>query len=250
MKTVFCGAGLIVSAFVLNGQIASTINRLPNGSEEVTIRNDSTSPVVAFAVTVRQVPQSAASSDAPVVVYSDPLIEPSDKLLPPGEERLVLARGVRPRQPRAPHVSSPGAHILAEPVVTAAIYGDGSTIGDPALLTRLMSRRTSMLLAVDTAIDTLMAAGRRNVSREELIREFRKMASSLWRWYLSPEQQVGRGLYQIMAGKLVSLPEGEPGTPFPPSAFVAQETALLNQQRVRLLESQPSLLDATLISAR
>jgi len=87
-------------------------------------------------------------------------------------------------------------------------------------------------------------------TRVQLIEQFRKLADSLNRWYLPPEQQVGRSLYQSIVGKLMDLPEAPGGSPFPPSSFVAEETVKLNRQRVTLLESQPSLADAALISTR
>jgi hypothetical protein len=185
--------------------------------------------------------QANAASDAPLIVYIDSAIDAAARPVLPNPERMVQPERIRLR------VGSKPVAIFEQPIITGGIFADGTTTGDPVLLTRLMLRRSNMLLAVETALETFSDAGRHNIPRDLLIEQFKKMANSASRWYLSPEQQVGRGLYQAIIGKLMNLPEAPVGSPFPPATFVSEKTAMLNRQCVALSESKPSLADADVI---
>lgn len=246
MKTVISVAFVLTCAFSLDAQITTTLNRLPDGTTEGRLRNNATVSLAAFAISVNYTTQSSTDSD-PLIVYVDPEIDAF-----PAFNVYARKMAAGPLLPNQEFTWLPG-HMVAmnrkngKPIfdqpIAAGIFSDGSITGEPALLTRLMLRRSNMLLAVETAFEALSEAGRHNIPKEQLIKQFRKMADSLNRWYLPQEQQVGRGLYQSIVGKLMSLPEGAVGSPFPPSTFVAEETAMLHRRRVALLGSQPSLAD-------
>jgi hypothetical protein len=239
MRIVISVGCVLACALSLEAQITATLNHSSDGSDVVRIRNDSAISLVTFVVTVGHALQSASASKAPFVVYSDPVIEPTTTPIPASGERVVMVWGIRNFNGR------PIQDVLEEPIVAAGILADGATIGDASLLSRLIMRRSNMLLAVDTTLETLSDAGRRNITPDQLIKQFDRLADSLNHWYLPPEQQIGRDLYLSMAAKLRDLPEGQVGAAFPPASFVAQESALLRQQRATLLESEPNLLDAT-----
>jgi len=239
MRTVVSVASVLACVLSLDAQITATLNRLPDGLPEIRIRNNSAAGLAAFVLRVNPVVQSDAHL-APLMVYVDTAVDATAMPLAPNQERRVPV----------PVRFRPGRHVedlFEPPIVSAGILADGTTVGDAALLTRLVLRRSNMLQAVEMALETLSDAGRHNVPRGELIAQFRKMADSVSHWYLPPEQQVGRDLYQSIIGKLMNLPEEPVGSPFPPSTFVAEETAILNRQRVTLLESQPSLADAAFV---
>jgi hypothetical protein len=242
MKTVFSILSLLACTFSLNAQITSTLNHLAGGLDEVWIQNDSAVDLVTFVVTVKQEPRSASSNSSPYAVYSDPLVDPAAQPLLPGEKRKAMWMGV------AASIDLHGKRLLKEPILTAGIFSDGTRTGDQALLTGLVLRRSNMLMAVETALETLSDAGRRNVPRDQLIEQFKKMADSLRHWYLPPEQQIGIRIYQPIVERLMSLPQGQVGSPFPPDAFVAQETTILRQRRIALSESEPNMVDAFLAS--
>jgi len=243
MKNLASVACIIASSFSLSAQITATLNKSSlSGSmnDEIKIRNNSEINLVAYAVTAKLVFRGGPNRP-PFVVYADPVIDPRSKSLPGHQERSV--------QVRVPHRKDEMGPFIEEPILFAVVFEDGSTAGDAGLLTRLMLRRSNMLLSVENTLETLADAGRRNVPRDQLIERFKKMADSLRHWYLPPEQQIGLSLYQAMVGKLMNLPEPKYGTPFPPSEFVEQESAILRRQRVTLIESQPNLADAALFGS-
>ena len=71
MKTVISVASVLACVFSLDAQITATLNRLPDGLDEVRIRNNSATSLVAFVVAVNQVPRETYSSHAPFIMYSE-----------------------------------------------------------------------------------------------------------------------------------------------------------------------------------
>ena len=261
MKAVI--ASLLACASSLTAQITATLNRLADSSIEITVRNHSAVAATAFAIRVNH----SAKDDAQLIVYLDPetvyvdsAIDPAKQPLPPDQdytfEPRLRFRGGGPAALTLSDVRKQGAkqdrfgRVLLQPeaidlsahtIAAAGVFADGATSGDAGLLTRLMLRRSNMLLALETTLGILSDAGRRNVSQDQLIGQFKKLADPVRRGYLLPEQRVGLDLYQSMIGKLLNLPGPKDGSPFPPNEFVAREMAPLQQQRSALLESQPSL---------
>ena len=259
MRTVILVASILACVISLDAQITTTLKHLPDGMDEVRIRNNSAISLVASVVAGKRVTRSPASprqllrnatratddapSYAPFVVYSDPLIEPATRPLPASGERVIMTMSKQNILNGRVRVWS-----LEEPIVTAGIFADGSPTGDAALLSRLMLRRSSMLLAIEMALETLSDAARRGVPRYQLIVQFKKMTDSLHRWYLTPEQQIGLRVYQPILGVLTNMSGRQEGLPDPLATFIAEETATLRQRRVALSESQPSLADEVLIA--
>jgi hypothetical protein len=237
-------------AFSQNPEITARLDKLPDGSTEIRMLNESKVALTAFAISVNYV-NKISTVPTPLTVYVDPEI---DVFRPRNAFVRQLATGPVPAQ--GEFTMSPEVMVGVSPstgrpafsgLLTAGIFADGSTDGDAGLLTRLMLRRTNMLAAVETTLEMLSYAGRRNTPRSQFIDQFKKITDSLNRWYLPSEQQVGLWVYQSYIQKLMSLPESEVGSPFPPDAFVAEETGVLAKQRARLLGSEPSLADASRI---
>jgi len=241
MKILFKLAPVLAFAFSLDAQITAVLKRSPARGTEVEIRNDSTVNLTAFAVSMS--PVKGADDSNPFLVYVDSAVD-TDRLA--GRFQLQTAMPLPPNQEYGVGVpdqlrAGQRVDLFEPPIVTAAVFADGTTAGDPALLARLLLRRCNMLQAVELALEMLSDAGKHNVLRGQLIGQFKMMADSVRHWYLPPEQQVGRRLYEGIVGRLINLPELQLGSPFPPNAFVEQETTLLNRQRTLLLESRPNL---------
>ena len=220
-----------------HAQLTIATSRLDDGATEIRLTNASPQSVAAFAITARPV---APQDGRRFLTYQDPAIDDSATQILPGGERTLppivifcgpdvkrshteivkdIERTRTDRQYRRQRMCR-----LDEPVF-AAVFADGSSTGDPVLLHGLKLRRSNMLLAIDTSIETLSRAGRRNVPREQLITDFKNLADALNRWYLPEEQRVGGRIYQAIVAKLIKLPSPQLGHAFPPSDFVQRETA-------------------------
>jgi len=229
---------ILPPALSVNAQISTVLNRFSARSPEVEIRNNSSVNLTAFAISMAPVGNSAADS-APFVYFADGAIE-TDRVAPPYE--LPLPPNQKCSVP-VPSGFKAGHQVdlYEPPIIHAAVFADGTTAGDAALLARLLSRRGNMLQAVELVREVLTDAGKHNVPRGQLINQFATMADSLNHWYLPPEQRVGRALYQSINEQLLNLPTSQIGSAFPPTAFVEQQSATLNRQRTTLLESLPRL---------
>lgn len=233
MKTVILFASVVACALSLKAQITATLDDSFPGRPEIQVRSHSTLSLAAIAISMASADQTDLER-APFLVFKDTAVDPDAKpLLPDRVYRVPVM--VRHRWGQAPET------LFQLPIVAAGILADGTTTGDPVLVSRLIVRRCNMLLAVEQTRETLFDAGRHHIPRAQLIEQFKKMADSVSRWYLPAEQQVGRTLYLSIVEKLLNLPELQAGAPFPPAEFVEQETAVLGRQRMILLESEPSL---------
>jgi hypothetical protein len=225
----------LVCAGSLGAQITASLNRAAERPPELEVRNDARASLTAFAVSLPRA--NDAAPDAVIVAFMDAVVDSAPLPLATGQKYSIpVPSRYRPRQ-------TPEA-LYDGPITMAALFADGSTTGDASLLARLVLRRCNLLQAVELARDVLSAAGRHNMPRAQLTQQFQQLADSLNHWYLPQEQQVGRGIYQGIVGRLMGLPDQAFGQPFPPTVFVEQEMASLSKQRTVLMESQPGLAEA------
>src|SRR3954451_13511012 len=240
MKSLVAGTILLACTSSLRSQVVASPAQSAAGVAEVRVRNRGAVSVAAFAIALN--PSQKGDEVSPFVAFFDTVVDRTEPLQQDEERTVPVLLRLRP--------GTRLEEVFELPIITAGILHDGTTTGDAVLLTRLMLRRCNKLLAVENTIQVLSDAGKRNIARDQLIEEFRKMADSVWRWYVPPEQQVGRDLYRSIGEKLKQLPDQPVGSAFPPSAFVADQVRMLNRERVALLESQPNLGTATLSRAR
>src|SRR5205809_6447716 len=103
MKTVISVASLLACAFSLDAQIVATLNRLPDGSIEIRVRNNSAVSSTAFAIKVNYVGPRA---DPPLIVYLDPATVYVD---------TAIDTAMRPLQPNQEYTFEPRLSSLRGP---------------------------------------------------------------------------------------------------------------------------------------
>src|SRR5437763_1567836 len=105
MNNMISVAFALACAVALEAQITTTLSHLPDGADEIGLRNNSATSLVASvvagkrAIAVAASPAEALRNAAPaadpentatLIVYSDPLIEPAKPPLPASEERVIV----------------------------------------------------------------------------------------------------------------------------------------------------------------
>jgi hypothetical protein len=80
----------------LEAQVVVSVRRLPNGSSQITIRNNSAGNLEAFGISANASPAKDEQRDlsarqAPFLTYSDPTIDPAAEPVAPNQERVVPA---------------------------------------------------------------------------------------------------------------------------------------------------------------
>jgi hypothetical protein len=117
MKTVVSIASLLACAFSLDAQIATTLNHLPDGSDEIRIRNNSATSLVAFVVAGKRV----ARNDSQVEVLRN-----TDLVAPRSARDALAGENISTKE----HSSSLGrswSHLTAEAAAITApfvVYSD------------------------------------------------------------------------------------------------------------------------------
>ena len=169
LKRICRFVAIFACAYSLDAQVAVVLNRLNDGWPEIEIQNNSSVNLTAFAVSMLPRPEVDANT-RPFIVFVDaafdtdrviiiPIPHPREAVVPlPPNEKYTVPVTVGFRGGRMVD--------LFEPPVISAIFADGSTTGDAALLSRLVARRGSMLQAVELAREILAEAGRHNVPRD------------------------------------------------------------------------------------
>src|SRR5262249_43683645 len=151
-------------ALSLDAQVAATLHRLPDGGVEIRIRNNSTVTLTAFAVKVDHATGTAASETGPKAfldsgtIYADVVTDTTLQPLESGQERtrepwIRSQRGgplpLKQVRTDARKELVKQVDLSEHTVKVAGLFADGTTSGDTGLVTRLMLRRSNMLLSIN-----------------------------------------------------------------------------------------------------
>src|SRR5260370_33543596 len=139
MKTVVVVSSVLAWACSLGAQITAIPSE---DSTAIKIRNDAS---VSLSAVVIRAPRAG---HAPLVVYVDSAIDPTVSPLLPHQERVMMEG-----QTLLPPGLPPAKYAIYEqPIVTAGIFADGTTIVDEGLLDRRMLRRMHNFPTAEEAV--------------------------------------------------------------------------------------------------
>src|SRR5258708_35579038 len=126
MKTVISVVFLLACAFSLDAQITTTVKRLPDGMEELRVKNSSPNTLVAFVIVAKwEHTWNEWYFDAETG---------KTETLPANQEKVLMILG-RPLSGRQVGFN--------QPILSAGIFAGGTTTGDADLLLLPILRRSN-----------------------------------------------------------------------------------------------------------
>lgn len=200
----------------------------PDGHTYLTVKNNSSLPITAMAVTATKTAVDGTSRPGQSVRYFDSIVNPfgpGGQSISPGESyRFSLAGPLEKRE--------------IEARLRAVIFADGSTIGEADWIQRLIHSRTTDLYYVDQDLQILQN-GKANSEPAEMIgQKAQDLSDSVFRSSASTEDnQVAGGLCH----EVLMYINGNFDQAAAPDQRVEKAISQLLTRRERLLLSKPKL---------
>lgn len=234
-------ASLLVALSLAEGHsdvqtISMTTVEQPNGLVEVSIKNESGKPATAFVIVGEYTSIAEGVHRATSVRYTDSVFNSDDRSLLRGEMRSFNFGATGPG----------GTPVVRTDVaLKAAIFEDGSVLGDPEWADRLVQGRRFLYRHTNAALDALYEARGTGRADADVLRQFQDAQTAAMSASHGDreERRAIETVYETVRGNLerTEMPDGSAA---PLDVRIDAVRGVLIQIRQRLIVSKPDVTAA------